>query len=132
MIILYYAHFEQHWEYVFLLQGSDISSYRPGHLVYHALLEVVLVSSITPMLNYPIPFSPCTLFVFTLTSTLPPDVIRIMILSVSGRIVRVITEDEISPSRDVRDITDCAWYGRYLCVEQLAYVVYLYRDLAQT
>lgn len=83
------------------------------------------------MMNYPNPFSTSTRFVFTLTGSKVPDEIKIQIMTVTGRIVREITEDELGPMRIGRNISQYAWDGRDEFGDQLANGVYLYRVQAQ-
>ena len=48
-------------------------------------------------------------------------------MTVSGRVVREITQDEIGPIRIGNNITSYAWDGRDEFGDQLANGVYLYR-----
>ena len=79
------------------------------------------------MTTLPNPFSTSCRFVFTLTGSEIPDQIKIQILTVSGRIVREITRDEIGPIRIGNNITDYAWDGRDEYGDQLANGVYFYK-----
>ncbi len=76
---------------------------------------------------YPNPFSTSTRFVFTLTGSDIPDQLKIQIMTVSGKIVREITQDEIGPIRIGNNMTSYAWDGRDEFGDQLANGVYLYR-----
>jgi flagellar hook assembly protein FlgD len=89
--------------------------------------EVIHESSITAMMNYPNPFSTSTRFVFTLTGSEVPDDILIQIMTVSGRVVREISEDELGPINIGRNITEFAWDGTDQFGDPLANGVYLYR-----
>lgn len=129
--IIYNADFEQEGEYELLIQGTDKSGNLSGDLEYRVKFEVILASTITHMMNYPNPFSTSTRFVFTLTGSQPPDELIIQIMTVTGRIVREITENEIGPIRIGRNITEYAWDGRDEFGDQLANGVYLYRVKAQ-
>jgi flagellar hook assembly protein FlgD len=82
---------------------------------------------ISNMLNYPNPFSTSTRFVYTLTGSESPNQFKIQIMTVSGKIVREITQDEIGPLKVGTHITDYAWDGRDEFGDQLANGVYLYR-----
>ena len=86
---------------------------------------------ITQLLNYPNPFSTSTRFVFTLTGDLVPDEVFIQIMTISGRVVREISESEIGPIQIGRNITEFAWDGRDQFGDLLANGVYLYRVKAQ-
>jgi len=129
--IIYNADFEEEGEYELLIQGTDNSGNLSGDLEYRVKFEVILASTITHMMNYPNPFSTSTRFVFTLTGNQPPDELIIQIMTVTGRIVREITENEIGPIRIGRNITEYAWDGRDEFGDQLANGVYLYRVKAQ-
>jgi hypothetical protein len=129
--IIFPAVFEVEGEYELLVQGSDKSGNLSGDLEYRVKFEVLLSSSITHMMNYPNPFSTNTRFVFTLTGSKVPDEIKIQIMTVTGRIVREITEDELGPIRIGRNISQYAWDGRDEFGDQLANGVYLYRVQAQ-
>jgi len=83
------------------------------------------------MMNYPNPFSTSTRFVFTLTGTEVPDDIIIQIMTVSGRVIREITEDELGLIRIGRNITEYAWDGHDEFGDPLANGVYLYQVKAK-
>ena len=51
----------------------------------------------------------------------------IRIFTVSGRVVREITQDELGPLRIGNNATDYAWNGRDEFGDQLANGVYLYK-----
>ena len=125
--IIFPARFEEEGEYELLVQGADKSGNLSGDLEYRVKFEVILASSITYMMNYPNPFSTKTRFVFTLTGTEVPDELIIQIMTVTGRIVREISQDEIGPIRIGRNISEYAWDGRDEFGDQLANGVYLYR-----
>src|SRR5690554_3037227 len=114
-----------------MVQGSDKSGNLSGKIEYRIKFDVILESSITHLMNYPNPFSTQTRFVFTLTGTQVPDDIVIQIMTVTGRIVREITEDELGFIRIGRNITEYAWDGRDEFGDLLANGVYLYRVKAK-
>lgn len=126
-IIRYPAYFEQDGIYELSVQGSDRSNNLSGDYAYKIEFEVVHESTITQMMNYPNPFSTSTHFVFTLTGSEVPDDIRIQILTVSGKVVKTINEEEIGEIKIGRNITEYAWDGRDDFGDQLANGVYLYK-----
>jgi flagellar hook assembly protein FlgD len=63
------------------------------------------------MFNYPNPFTSSTAFVFTLTGSEVPQNLRIQILTISGKIVREITKNELGTIRIGRNITEYKWDG---------------------
>ncbi|MDG1330789.1 MAG: C25 family cysteine peptidase [Crocinitomicaceae bacterium] len=113
--------------YTLFVQGTDKSGNLSGDLDYKVSFEVIHESSITNMMNYPNPFSTSTRFVFTLTGSEEPDEILIQILTVSGRVVREITEDQLGQIHIGRNITEYAWDGTDEFGDPLANGVYLYR-----
>lgn len=124
--IVYPGDFKTDGKYRLAVQGSDRSGNLSGDLDYKIDFEVINGSSITHMMNYPNPFSTSTQFVFTLTGTEVPEDIIIQIMTVTGRVVREITEDELGPIQIGRNITKYAWDGRDEFGDQLANGVYLY------
>lgn len=129
--IIYNANFETSGTYELMVQGSDKSGNLSGKVEYRVQFDVILESSITHLMNYPNPFSTSTRFVFTLTGTQIPDDMIIQIMSVTGRIVREITADELGFIRIGRNITEYAWDGRDEFGDLLANGVYLYRVKAR-
>jgi len=129
--IIYNANFEKSGTYELMVQGSDKSGNLSGKVEYRIKFDVILESSITHLMNYPNPFSTQTRFVFTLTGTQVPEDMIIQIMTVTGRIVREITEDELGYIRIGRNITEYAWDGRDEFGDPLANGVYLYRVKAK-
>ena len=118
--------FEMDGIYSLYVQGTDRSGNVSGDIEYRVNFEVIHETTITNMMNYPNPFSTSTRFVFTLTGTESPDDIMIQVMTVSGRIVRTITEDELGPIQIGRNITEFAWDGTDEFGDPLANGVYLY------
>ena len=113
--------------YTLLVQASDASGNQSGVEPYKIRFEVINESSITNFYPYPNPFSTSTRFVFTLTGSEIPDQLKIQIMTVSGKIVREITQNELGMIRVGNNISDFAWDGRDEYGDQLANGVYLYR-----
>lgn len=129
--INYPAYFEKSGEYSLLVQGTDKSGNLSGDLEYRINFEVIHESMITQMINYPNPFSSSTRFVFTLTGDQIPEDLQIQIMTISGKVVREINEDELGPIRIGRNITEFAWDGKDAFGDPLANGVYLYRVKAK-
>jgi len=129
--IIYPALFELNGKYTLFVQGSDRSGNLSGDLEYRITFEVVRESSISYLMNYPNPFSTSTRFVFTLTGSEVPDEMLIQIMTVTGKVVREITEDELGPMHIGRNISEFAWDGTDEFGDPLANGVYLYRVLSQ-
>jgi len=123
--------FELDGVYELLVQAEDVTGNQSGDLDYKVTFEVVTKSSISNVLNYPNPFSTSTQFVYTLTGEETPEYFKIQILTVSGRIVKEITQDEIGPLKIGTHRTDYRWDGTDDYGDRLANGVYLYRVVAK-
>ncbi len=113
--------------YELSVQVEDASGNLAGVDPYAINFEVINEATVTNFYPYPNPFSTSVRFVFTLTGTEIPDGIMIRILTVTGRVVRTITQDEIGPIYIGNNITEYAWDGRDEFGDQLANGVYLYK-----
>lgn len=114
-------------KYTLMVQGADVTGNNSGTIPYKVSFQVINESKVTHVYPYPNPFSDRVRFVFTLTGSEVPDEIKIQIMTVSGRVVREITQDEIGPVRIGNNLTSYAWDGRDEFGDQLANGVYLYR-----
>lgn len=117
-------------EYQLIVQGRDASGNQSGSLDYIINFEIITKAMISNVLNYPNPFTTSTRFVYTLTGTEPPAYFKIQILTVSGRMVREITQDEIGEMKIGTHQTDFAWDGTDQFGDRLAKGIYLYRIIA--
>jgi hypothetical protein len=117
--------------YTLTVKGKDMTGNSAGDVDYSLNFKVITKSSISNVLNYPNPFSTRTQFVYTLTGESPPSYFRIQIMTISGKVVREITQDEIGALRIGTHKTDYAWDGRDEYGNQLANGVYLYRVIAK-
>ncbi len=113
--------------YQLLVQATDKSKNASGAIDYRIKFDVVNEASITQVVNYPNPFSTSTRFVFTLTGSEVPTNFKIQIMTITGKVVREIYEDELGPLHIGKNITKFAWDGRDQFGDQLANGVYLYR-----
>ena len=109
------------------VQVQDESGNEAGIEPYEVTYEVINESTVTHFYPYPNPFSTSCRFVFTLTGSEIPDQIKIQILTISGRVVREITQDEIGSVNIGNNITDYAWDGKDEYGDQLANGVYFYK-----
>ena len=116
-------------EYELIVSGKDVVGNKAGELDYHVKFRVISKPMISNLLNYPNPFTTSTAFVFTVTGTLVPQNIRIQILTVTGKVVREITKEELGPLHIGRNITEYKWDGTDMFGQKLANGVYLYRVL---
>lgn len=125
--ITYMPVFEQSGLFELRVQARDMSDNLSGNNDYRIQFEVINESSITNIFNYPNPFSTSTRFVFTLTGNQIPDDITISIYTISGKLVKTITRDELGSIYIGNNITNYAWNGKDDFGDQLANGVYLYR-----
>ncbi|MFM2327719.1 MAG: hypothetical protein RIR31_1921, partial [Bacteroidota bacterium] len=116
-------------DYELIVSGKDIAGNKAGALEYHVTFSVINKPMISNLLNYPNPFTTSTAFVFTITGSEIPQNMRIQILTISGKVVREITKDELGPIHIGRNITDFKWDGTDMFGQKLANGVYLYRVL---
>ncbi len=125
--IEYDAEFPEDGIYDLKVQATDRSKNESGNIDYHISFEVINKSTITNVLNWPNPFSTATHFVFILTGNEIPTYFKIQIMTITGKIVKEITQDEIGSIHIGRNITEYAWDGKDEYGDQLANGVYLYR-----
>jgi hypothetical protein len=114
-------------EYSLIIEATDRASNKAGRLAYEQSFEVINEQLIANVLTYPNPFSTQTSFVYTLTGNTPPEMFRIQIMTVSGRVVRDI---DLLAREDIRvgtHQTEFKWDGTDEYGDQLANGVYLYR-----
>ncbi|HRS53274.1 MAG TPA: C25 family cysteine peptidase [Bacteroidales bacterium] len=119
--------FDTDGKYLLTVQAQDVSKNQSGLNDFKISFEVINKSTITDVLNWPNPFSTSTHFVFTLTGSEIPTNFKIQIMTISGKIVKEITKEEIGPIHIGRNITTYAWDGRDEFGDKLANGVYLYR-----
>ncbi len=115
--------------YTLSVMGRDATGNASGSENYSIEFEVINESMVTQVMNYPNPFTTSTRFVFTLTGTKIPDVFTIQILSITGKVVREITKDELGPMHIGRNISEYAWDGTDEYGDRLANGVYMYRAI---
>jgi hypothetical protein len=113
--------------YQLIVQAQDRAGNASGNIDYKISFEVITAPAISYVLNYPNPFTTSTQFVFTLTGTQVPDDIRISIYTVSGRLIKEITKEELGPLRIGQNRTEYRWDGTDQFGDKLANGVYLYR-----
>ena len=129
--LTYFGNFTEDGDYTLIVKASDASSNRSGEKDYKISFEVINRSTITEIMNYPNPFTTSTRFVFTLTGSKIPNVFTIQILTVTGKVIREITKQELGNLRIGRNITEYAWDGRDEFGDRLGNGVYLYRVITK-
>jgi hypothetical protein len=114
-------------EYELIVKGTDRSGNKAGQIEYRVSFTVINKPMISNMFNYPNPFTTSTAFVFTLTGSEIPQNIKIQIMTVTGKVVREITKEELGPISIGRNITEFKWNGTDQYGQRLANGVYLFR-----
>lgn len=117
--------------YELKVEGFDYSENPSGKVSYQSTFQVINQSSISNFFPYPNPFTTQTRFVFTLTGSEVPDEISIQIYTISGRLVREITQREIGPLRIGHNVSSFAWDGTDQFGDRLGNGVYFYRVLVK-
>lgn len=118
-------------KYKLIVQATDRSKNVSGSVDYNIEFEVINKQTVTEVLNYPNPFSTSTRFVFTLTGSEVPDVFTIQIMTITGKVVREITKDELGNLHIGRNISQYAWDGKDEFGDKLANGVYLYKVITR-
>ena len=113
-------------EYELIVNGKDRSGNKASN-EYRIGFTVITKAMISNMLNYPNPFSTSTAFVFTITGSEIPQNMKVQILTVTGKIVREVTKEELGPLHIGRNITEFKWDGTDQFGQKLGNGVYLYR-----
>lgn len=127
----YYPELES-GEYILYVQAEDVSGNLSGDQDVEVRFNVIEESQVSNVLNYPNPFSTSTQFVFTLTGLDVPEVFTIQIMTVTGKVVREITKEELGNLRIGLNRTEYKWNGTDEYGSKLANGVYLYRVMTST
>jgi hypothetical protein len=117
--------------YQLRVQATDRSKNNSGSYDYLIGFEIINKSTITNIINYPNPFTTSTRFVFTLTGREVPDVFKIQIMTITGKVVREINKDELGSIHIGNNISEFAWNGTDRYGDQLANGLYLYRVITK-
>ncbi len=114
-------------DYEMTVSGKDRAGNKAGSLDYRISFQVFNKPMISNLLNFPNPFSTSTAFVFTITGSEIPQEFKIQILTITGKIVREITKQELGELHIGTNITEFKWDGTDTYGSKLANGVYLYR-----
>lgn len=117
--------------YRLLVNGRDATGNPSADLDYAIRFSVVSQASLGNILNYPNPFSTSTCFVYTMTGNEPPTRFNLQIMTVSGRVVREVTQMEFGEFKTGTHQSEFCWDGKDQYGDQLANGVYLYRIIAK-
>jgi hypothetical protein len=124
--ILYYPQLKE-GEYKLIVQAKDATGNKSGVNPRTINFKVIERQSISQVINYPNPFSTSTQFVFTVTGAEVPDIMSISIMTLSGKVVREITKEELGPIRIGINRSEYKWDGTDEYGSKLANGVYLYK-----
>ena len=116
--------------YKLYVQAKDPSENFSGQNEYEVNFRVILSEKISNVFNYPNPFSSSTQFIFTLTGEEVPESFAIQIYTVSGKVVKQITKEELGPLHIGLNKTDYKWEGTDDFGQKLANGVYLYKVIS--
>jgi hypothetical protein len=122
-------YFPEDGEYELIVSGKDMNGNKAGELDFRVTFNVINKPMISNLLNYPNPFTTSTAFVFEVTGREVPQNIRIQVLTITGKVVREITKNELGPIHIGRNITEFKWDGTDMYGQKLANGVYIYRVL---
>ncbi len=114
-------------DYEMVIAGKDRSGNKAGPSEYRVSFQVFNKPMISNLFNYPNPFTTSTAFVFTITGHEIPQEFKIQILTITGKIVREVTKQELGTLNIGRNITEFKWDGTDQYGAKLANGVYLYR-----
>lgn len=123
--------FTENGNYILTIKARDKSNNLFAGKNYVIGFTIETKPMISNLLNYPNPFTSNTKFVFTLTGSQVPQDVTISIYTISGKIVRQITQTELGNIRIGKNISEFTWNGTDQFGNQLANGVYLYKVSAK-
>ena len=129
--IIFQGEFFMDGDYKLRVKANDRAKNNSGNFDYIIGFEVINRSTITNIINYPNPFTTSTRFVFTLTGSEIPNIFKIQIMTITGKVVREIDKDELGAINIGRNISDFSWDGTDTYGDRLANGLYLYRVITQ-
>ena len=109
------------------VKAKDPSGNQVSTGNYIISFRIIKEQSVSNLLNYPNPFSDRTRFVYTLTGAEMPSYYKIQIMTVSGKVVKEITQNELGKLKIGTHMTDYEYNGTDDFGSKLANGVYLYR-----
>lgn len=129
--LIFRPDFKSDGEYRLVVRARDRSGNSAGKLDYQVSFEVITTSMISNVLNYPNPFTSRTQFVFTLTGAEVPEFMKIQIMTVSGKVIREVTQEELGPLHIGINRSEFWWDGTDQYGDPVANGLYLYRVVAR-
>ncbi len=126
-LIFRHDFFDEEGEYQLIAQATDVSGNLSGENEYKISFTINLKEEISNVYNYPNPFSTKTRFVFKLSGKDIPDKLIIKIMTLSGKVVRELTNIDLG-NLDIGEynMTDY-WDGTDEFGRKLANGIYLYQ-----
>ena len=118
-------------EYQLIVRARDASGNLAGGNLFQVAFRIVQEQSLSQLLPYPNPFTTSCRFVYTLTGKEEPAYFSIQILTVSGQVVKEVSQNEFGSMRVGTHLSDFVWDGKDQYGDQLANGVYLYRVVAK-
>jgi hypothetical protein len=126
-VIAFKPFFTEDGIYELILIARDKQEGQSGTVVKRQSFKVITRSQLSELYNYPNPFSTSTSFVFTINGSVIPSQLKIEIMTLTGKVVREITKQELGELRIGRNITSFKWDGTDQFGDRLANGIYLYR-----
>ncbi len=126
-LIFRHDFFDEEGEYQLIAQAKDVSGNLSGENEYKISFTINLKEEISNVYNYPNPFSTKTRFIFKLSGKDIPDKLIIKIMTLSGKVVRELTNIDLG-NLDIGEynMTDY-WDGTDEFGRKLANGIYLYQ-----
>jgi hypothetical protein len=129
--IIYSPTFTVSGTYTLELQGQDRSGNRASTNPYQINFKVITENSISAVFPYPNPFTSKCQFAYTLTGE-QPSIFKIQIMTVSGKIVRELSQFDLGSLQEGTHLTERSWDGTDEYGNKLATGTYLYRVITKT
>ncbi len=119
--------FVEDGEYTLVVRARDASGNLANGGAYQLNFRIIQEQSISQILPYPNPFTMSCRFAYTLTGRDEPSQFSMQIMTVSGQVVRNVSQAEFGTLRIGSHLSDFVWDGRDDYGDLLANGVYLYR-----
>lgn len=123
--------FSQDGEYTLAVVAKDNSGNFATDNAYLTSFQIITEQSVSNVFNYPNPFTSKTKFIYTLTGSEAPSFYKIQILTISGKVVREITKEELGLLKVGTNMTEFEYDGTDSYGNKLANGVYLYRFICK-
>lgn len=119
--------FIQDGVYEILIRAKDQNGNFSIETEHRTSFQIKSKAGLSNFLNYPNPFTQKTRFVYTLSGSQIPKHYKIQILTISGKIVKEINQEELGPLLIGTHMTEYEYDGTDQFGQKLANGVYLYR-----